>query len=430
MAANYGFQALNKGLNNTSTDNSISNDISEIKSLVISARVIDIILDETHPEFSNVKGWNGIGTIFFENIDKPGSKYQNYLKATPLIPNISQYPIINELVLLFKLPTRDVSKLSNDFQYYYLNPISLWNHPHHNAYPSARETANPVSSNSKNYSQIEAGQVNKTPIERPSTQFNPLTGEGTFVEKSNIQPLLPFSGDIITQGRYGSSIRLGSTAITKSSKQNNWSTSGDNGDPILILRNGVDVNSTTPGYIPTTEDINKDLSSIYMTSTQTLLLTNSVENYKAFSKPPKLQRIYNGKPQIALNSGRLVLNTTLDDIILTSKQKIALSSEDTIGITTRKNLVVDSNNIKLGSRFASQPIILGTDFMLQFEQLLISIKNLSSALENLQDWPGGSAVPSSIVPPMATATKAVVEEILSLVTDEKSPLLSSKSKVE
>jgi hypothetical protein len=31
---------------------------------------------------------------------------------------------------------------------------------------------------------------------------------------------------------------------------------------------------------------------------------------------------------------------------------------------------------------------------------------------------------------MATATKSVIEEILGLVTDPKSPLLSSKSKVE
>ena len=66
----------------------------------------------------------------------------------------------------------------------------------------------------------------------------------------------------------------------------------------------------------------------------------------------------------------------------------------------------------------------------QFEQLLEALKNLTSALENVQDWPGGVPVPSAIVPPMATATNTVIEAILNLVKDEKAPLLSSKSKVE
>jgi|TARA_B110000908_G_scaffold166682_1_gene218241 hypothetical protein len=424
-----GFGGLNQGLNNSNSNTAALESINELKSLVTSVRVVDIVLDEKHPEYNNVGGWNGMGTIFFEQVGKPGTKFQNFQKATPLIPNINQYPIPNELVLCFRLPNREVASLNDDFQFYYLNPISIWNHPHHNAYPAARETANPIKGQSKNYSQIESGQINQAPLEQTSIQLNPISNNGTFVEKSNIQPLLPFSGDVITQGRYGNSIRLGSTAITDSSLTNNWSSTGKNGDPIVILRNGVDVNSTTLGYIPTTENINRDFSSIYLTSTQTLPLVNSIENYKAFKNPPILQRLFN-KPQIALNSGRIIFNTTSNDIILTSKQKIALSAEDTIGVTSKKEFVVDANNIKLGSRFANQPIILGADFMDQFEQLLISIKNLSSTLENLQDWPGGIPVPSPIVPPMATATKAVIEEILNLVTDEKSPLLSSKSRVE
>ena len=97
-----GFGGLNQGLNNSNSNNAALESISELKSLVISARVVDIILDETHPEYNNVGGWNGIGTIFFESIDKPGTKFQNFLKATPLIPNINQYPIPNELVICFR----------------------------------------------------------------------------------------------------------------------------------------------------------------------------------------------------------------------------------------------------------------------------------------------------------------------------------------
>jgi hypothetical protein len=33
---------------------------------MVAARVIDIVLDENHPKFSNVGQWNGIGAIFYE----------------------------------------------------------------------------------------------------------------------------------------------------------------------------------------------------------------------------------------------------------------------------------------------------------------------------------------------------------------------------
>ena len=158
-------------------------------------------------------------------------------------------------------------------------------------------------------------------------------------------------------------------------------------------------------------------------------MSTNKENYKAFNTPPKAIKTFNS-PQIILKSGRIILNSSEDDILLNSKNKIALSSENEIGISSVKNVNIDANNIKIGSRFANQPIILGQDFMDQFGQLLITLKNLTSVLEGLQDWPGGSAVPNATVSPMASAAKNVIEEILNLVNDPKAPLLSSKSKVE
>jgi hypothetical protein len=42
----------------------------------------------------------------------------------------------------------------------------------------------------------------------------------------------------------------------------------NNGDPITILRNGQPTKTSPEGWIPITENINNDLSSIYLTSTQ------------------------------------------------------------------------------------------------------------------------------------------------------------------
>ena len=413
-----GFQSLN--------NNSNSNISPSEEGLIVYARVTDIVLDENHPEFLNSGGWNGVGSIEFTLLKNKNQKETS--KASPLLPHSKNYPLINETVLIFALPDRNLNKMSNIKSYFYLNPINLWNHPHHNAYPDLYQKQ-PNQAQSADYKSIESGQVRRIKDGSSDIDLNsPLVG-GTFKERSNIHPLLSFAGDNILEGRFGNSIRLGNTAKSDSTIKNNWSLSGENGDPITILRNGQNPNSSDEGWIPVVENINKDQASIYLTSTQKIPLTNGVENYKAFKKPPTLQREYN-KPQVILNSGRLVLNTTTDDILLTSKNNVSISAEQTIGLSTRKEFIVDSNQIKLGSKFANQPIIRGEDFMDQFEQLLEALKNLTSALENVQDWPGGVPVPSAIVPPMATATNTVIEAILNLVKDEKSPLLSSKSKVE
>jgi hypothetical protein len=413
-----GFQSLN---NNNNVNITPKED-----GLIVHARVTDIILDEKHPEFLDSGGWNGIGTIDFSLLENSNQKESS--KASPLLPHLKNYPLVNETVLIFALPDRNISKKSNIKSYFYLNPINLWNHPHHNAFPDVYKKE-PTDAQNADYKEIEGGQVRRIKDGSSEIDLNSPTAGGTFIEKSNIHPLLAFAGDNIIEGRFGNSFRLGNTSKTKSIYKNNWSLSGENGNPITILRNGQDPNSSEEGWVPVSENINRDLSSIYLTSNQKIPLTNSVENYKAFRKSPILQREFS-EPQIILNSGRLVFNTTSNDIILTSKNKIALSAEQTIGISSRKNFIVDSNQIKLGSKFANQPIIRGSDFMDQFEQLLEALKNLTSALEFVQDWPGGAPIPNAVIPPMATATNTIIETILSLVKDEKSPLLSSKSKIE
>lgn len=426
----FGLSALNQTLGaGTSNNLGINQSLAEINSMLTSVRVYDIILDETHPKWSTYGEWNGLGTIEFKPVYTPDSSPESITIAKPLFPQLKNYPLVNEIVLVFKLPNQNIGDIDGDSTYYYLNSIGIWNHPHHNAYPNPITGNNLPSSQQKDYQNIEGGSVRRVTDGSTEIDLNSPTVGGTFVEKTNIHPLLPFAGDNILEGRFGNSIRLGNTSKTTSNIKNNWSGAGENGDPITILRNGQDPNSSDEGWVPIVENINRDLSSIYLTSTQKIPLTNSTENYKAFSTQPSLIREYNNS-QILLSSNRLVFNTTSDDIILSSKKNIALSSENTIGISTKKDVVVDSTDIKLGSRFASQPIILGSDFMDQFEQLLISLKNLTSALENLQDWPGGSPIPNAVVSPIATTTKSVVEEILNLVQDDKAPLLSSKSKVE
>ena len=160
-----------------------------------------------------------------------------------------------------------------------MNPIKIWNHPHHNALPPINSNIPP--SQQKDYLQIEAGSVRR--ITDNSSEIN--LGN-TFKERSNIHPLQPYEGDYIIEGRWGNSFRFGSTV---SGSSNDWSISGTNGDPITILRNGQSPTSSIKGWVPITEDINNDLSSIYLTSTQKLPFNvSSINDYLSYTKstPP------------------------------------------------------------------------------------------------------------------------------------------------
>jgi hypothetical protein len=66
--------------------------------------------------------------------------------------------------------------------------------------------------------------------------------------------------------------------------------------------------------------------------------------------------------------------------LLSSKKVISLSATEDIGLSTRNNINLSANNIKLGSPQANESLILGDSFMKQFNILLDSLSLLCDAL--------------------------------------------------
>ena len=183
-----GFSSVNKQVNlgassQTEIDKVYSR-IQEVDDQFIYARVTDIILDDTHPSFQQYGGFISIGTIFFKSIEGEGNLIDENTIARPLLPYQKNYPLVNEFVALFKLPKREFeSKASDSTIYYYLNAISIWNHPHLNAYPNVEFKSTTQRSERKTYSDIEGGQTRKSSGEEINYSYNsPLVG-GTFIEK-------------------------------------------------------------------------------------------------------------------------------------------------------------------------------------------------------------------------------------------------------
>jgi len=429
MANKFGFASLNQQINlDSSTSKNFSREIEELKESVIYARVVDIILNDQHPDFNKNGGWSGVGNIYFDKIELSSVNTKSNLVASPLLPYLKNYPLVNEFVLLFKLPSKNVAEKTNITQYYYLNPISIWNNQHINAYPDLITNPQVQPSQQKSYQAIEQGQTRKSSDEEINYNYNsPLIG-GTFIERSNIHPLLAFAGDIITEGRWGNSLRFGSTAKVQSGVYtNNWSNTGEDGNPITILRNGQPEEASDEGYLPIIEDINKDLSSIYMTSYQQIPLRAANENYSALSPEPLLPREY-FNPQIILNSGRLIFNAASDSILASAQDSISLSSNNQIGITS-DNVNISADTIKIGGPSANDPALLGGAFIDQFKILLEQIQVLAFACSGLEGYDSESTnIESSGIDAAGQALDETCKNILDLLPNDNkitSPLLSN-----
>ena len=249
-------------------------------------KVFGVVLNENTPskeQFERVGGWAGIGAILY--LDYEASKTINTVVdlnqcevAFPLDPNLKKFPLNTELVLLTGGPSYQTQFSDAAGRMYYMGTINVWNNPQQNS------------------------------------PYSTTLGK-TFVEKSDIRPLLPFEGDYIIQGRNGAGIRFGST-VPLYSGVSEWSRNGrPDGDPITIMVNGY-VTTDTGSLTPNIEEINKEMSSIYMTSTQTIPLIPgaSLTNPITPATPPKDYT----DSQVILNGDRVTINSKKDEVLLFS----------------------------------------------------------------------------------------------------------------
>jgi hypothetical protein len=380
--AKFGFSALNQSLNaNLNNSYNAQNAIDQMN-LIRAVRVLSIVLDETHPRFKELGEWNGLGIIEYEDVNNPLPS-QAPPTARPLTGNNKNLPLVNEIVYLIGLPDTDIDSISSNSADYYINIVSLWNHPHHNAYPTAPNALPPTQQ--KDYVQTQVGS-----IRRVTDQSTEIFLGKTFIERSNIHPILPFEGDIISEGRWGNSIRIGSTV---KNTPNNWSTVGTNGDPILIIRNGQG-KQTEEGWIPTVEDINNDDSSAYFTSTQKIPLKASSTLYDSYQTQPTSPEQYAGK-QVILNSGRLVFNSTVDHILLSSNQTVGFSAVQGFNFDTKSNFIVNASSVKLGGKTATEPLLKGDSTIAILTDLIDELYKLTIALQSVTPSGGPLVLPAA-----------------------------------
>jgi len=335
--------------------------------------------------FKDFGEWSSIGCIFFDRLNQP-------------------------------LPNSNVQADVNELAYYYFQAINIWNSTHHNAIPDPIfGDANPDSQQA-DYQQTEAGAVRR--VTDGGTEID--LGDD-FQEKLEVRNLQPYAGDLIYQGRWGQSFRFGST-LQGAQIPNPWSKSGEDGDPITIIKNGQHEDGNEP-WVPQVEDVNTDLSSIYLTSTQEIPIEVASKNYKSYDSSPEAPPKFTGE-QVIINSGRLLFNSKNDNILLSSSDTINLNSVNSFNVDTPKTIIA-SKEIYLGDKGATEPVILGDKFLNDFQKLLSSLISLCGALGT----PIGSGPPFAIngaIPAPATQTLVKAQNMLNKITQYKSKVSKSK----
>jgi hypothetical protein len=392
--------------------------INGLKGQMVAARVIDIVLDENHPKFNYVGQWNGIGAIFYELVNSSGTT-SNLSYALPYDSQQKTYPLVNEIVLLFSLPNQQIGVNTANQSYFYLKPLGVWNHPHHDAYPNLIKSNNPQQS--QDYRATENGVVRQVTDGSTEIDLNsPVNpSQNTFVEKSNIHPLMPYMGDSLMEGRYGQSIRFGSTAKSKSEISNNWSSAGNNGDPITILRNGQPTQVSDRGWIPITENISQDLSSIYLTSYQKIPFSLANENFISYTTPPTTPAQF-ANPQIIFNSDRVIINAKNDSILISGQNSVGISSNGSVNIESTSEINLASKLVRLGGAKADQSVLKGDDTIEYLKILITELQNLSEALKVIQDWPSGAPVPNPVILTTANSALQVFKNVYNEIDSVKS----------
>ena len=302
--------------------------------------------------------------------------------AKPIDINIKNIPISGEVVMLLKAPNSYATPARVGSEYYYTNAISLQGSVHHNGLPGLTEFIQKKSSVNKQIrNEVEDGiSVKSSEVKEVQTTIDPL-----FPERLDVYPVQPYPGDIIIEGRFGQSIRLGST-INEDSKyplSPYWKDgTGASGNPITIISNGTNPKRGTIYNTFILENPDNDDSCIWLTSGQNVSFTPS-SNYAPSIEDKGVDLFkkngYSGN-QAIIASDRIILNARKQEIIGFSKEGIGFSSEKIFSIDAKEVVEIESKLINLGLN-AEEPVLMGQTTIDWLKELCDVLKSLTNDIK-------------------------------------------------
>ena len=279
-----------------------------------------------------------LGAVEFKResaIDKEGY-------AFPFDKNNITYPILGETVLIIEI--------GNNM---YWLPYSVNQYPNYREDYKTSEVSKekdiPTSKGdgkNKDYAEAKAGAPNQTPTQTKSA-------EKKYEVKEKIKFLKPSEGDTIISGRVGNTIRLSEFFLTEDGKTSS---------PSIFIRNkqNPELDSKPIGEL-IEEDINKDGSSVYVTSGKVKIpFKETIKKEKiAFKEFPTSDKLKGD--QIFVNSDRIVFSAKASEFIIFGKGNTGVITDGNFSVDAEKDIYLHTNkNVTLHSKGANQ-IFLNSD---------------------------------------------------------------------
>lgn len=313
----------------------------------LEGRVVDVILDENHPDYQTEGRQLALNGIRYEpiNFSLERTEEENYPFAYCFNTSIKDIPEVDEIVEIIPAASDSNEIGGIGSKTYYRGIVNIWNNPNHNARPD---------------------KITSNDIARLGSDV---------VENSEISNLTAFPGDLILEGRHGNTLRFGGN----NSDKNPYTDNSNNGKPFSIFRVGVRTNDDK--FFSHIEDAEKDYSSIYLMSDHSIPSARTPntkqDTYKENDKPGGIGS-YIGS-QILINSGRLVFTSDQDHILLNSIKSIGISS-NSFNVDSSEYVTVDSPRINLGVR-ANEAVVRGEKLEELLNDLITLLRSLSTRLK-------------------------------------------------
>ena len=351
--------------------------------------VLDIVLDETHPLFNvgnklhstidsdrwpadledkpalnTDKDLSWIGRALIRPVvsERLTDKDQ-LLWAFPLESNISEYPLINETVVL----------VHYNRQLYYTRKINYHNWTNNNL-DFTLETGIAGQGNTELFSSKPfSGKKESKTNYKADSGFHGFAGK-YFVANNKIRTVKRFEGDLLIESRFGQSIHM--TAYDN----NRVNDGGDprnkdyanGGNPMILIRNrqrplvksgqkliphkklppilGTDQEKNTGGYLE--ENLNHDGTSIHITSGQTISkyvtscykkMFGDGEEVSQFQGPSIFKTPVLSGDQIVINSDRIILSSRYGETLHFSKKRYGIVTDSEYTVDAHQQIVMTSN---------------------------------------------------------------------------------------
>mgnify|MGYP003128027758 CR=1 FL=1 len=340
--------------------------------------VLDVVLNEESPAYAgDDRNINSI--IAKKHIgDTNQTKSSTRTRYFPLLRGMVDVPIKGDQVLLCNFGGVE----------YYFGPLNSINSPNFNI-DTLNTGFNQKNLNSKidkkstfrskfnipiNYSISPISRLHKKYKKNLNDPFKKNKGDDNSIAKKDTH------GDMVFEGRYGNSVRIGSRGSF----------------PLLTISNGRNVGQTSEeffdGSIISMFSGGSLLDHFQWQGTSFVLASDSVKENKRLvgggndSAETKKFNYNYGKDggdvidsnQIFINSDRIILNARNDNMTISSFVNTDIGAGNNLTINTKNYTSIESSNIYLGKQAQEQnePLVLGTKLQELLLEIISTIESL------------------------------------------------------